>query len=999
MPNVKLVFKYAFKDLLRHKTRTFVGILGITVSIALLALILFLSDSISVTFIEYLSIDSGQQDLNIQVRHYNGEPENRSDYFEFQNLVDKIQNEVEEIEGFIPRMNVWGNVNLSKGVETQELANARRWVQISGIDFGIENQLEFGSFIKPDTNELLELSSLPVNHCAIYYGLNSEIKYAENDTIEIRMGFWHGDQYYSSVRNFTIDSIFDFQLKWPVQYTNRPLIVVDIDTLYDTFGNNTFNGRCNELILTLKKGYNIYDARDIEGSENRVKKIAGKVQLLIGLKEYDINSPKVEILGYSELFSVGLTIIFVFVSMISMLISGVLINGILKTSVEERIREFGIFRTLGATKKYNLIIVLTQGLLLCNSGTILGIILAQLATEFVILPLAGSVVAQSIPGLAGNITFSTTIWSILISYVIGLSVGIVVSISPALKVMKLQLIESIHPYRKEDVLYKLKKRASVNYKLLIVGGILTVNAALVLFVLPRILNSGDLSLFAGTLIALLLIFLIGMTLAGLGILPLILRIFIRFFQLFSKKLSPVYRIFIFRYARRNSSTIMTFAFTFSFVIFTSSVFSYLGNQGVVAANLDYGADLVIETKGWVEPEEAESFGLFGGGGGGFLSESSNPPKTSQDSGFSVNPNRILTSNFKDELLKKEGIERISSVLASPFHLTQIYSEEGKEFTATIGDLASITSLDVSLIGIDEIYPSTIKIEYIEFTQGDITSSFAQLFKEQEIPACIISEAISLSLDIFRGDIIKMEIQRGDESEIYKFRIAGVAAAMPGFLGEFSRMVATANMGGVMVSQEIYMSLMDIPPIPYLDKIFIQLNQNAQSLAQDILTLIKKEYEGIYDFDIISLKAEVSQQELFFTLISVFFTITLDATIVICLFGLLSSSYSTIIERKKEIGIIRTLGLKGKEISRLFTIESLIIMLSSGTVGVLVGWTTGLLLSVSMNLTSGLPNNPVFPLSDTIFIFVLSIVFTLIGMKMLLRKSRKKKIVDIYRETM
>jgi len=976
-----------------------VGILGITVSIALLALILFLSDSISVTFIDYLSIDSGQQDLNVQVRHYNGEPENRSDYFEFQEIVDKIKGEVEEIEGLIPRMGLYGNVNFSEGYETQELANARRWVQISGIDFGLENQLEFGHFIKPGTNELLELSSLPVNHCAIYYGLNEEIKYAENDTIEIRMGFWHGNQYYYNVRNYTIDRIFDFQLKWPVVYTNLPLIVVDIATLYDTFGNDTFNGKCNELILTMKKGQNIYDARDIEGSENRVKKIAGEVQLLIGLKEYDIDSPKVEILGYSELFSVGLTIIFVFVSMISMLISGVLINGILKTSVEERIREFGIFRTLGATKKYNLVIVLTQGLLLCNSGTILGIILAQLATEFVVLPIAGAVVAESIPGLAGNITFSTTIWSILISYMIGLSVGIVVSISPALKVMRLQLIESIHPYRKEDVLYKLKKRASVNYKLLIVGGILTVNAALVLFVLPRILNSGDLSLFAGTLIALLLIFLIGMTLAGLGILPLILRLFIRFFQLFSKKLSPVYRIFIFRYARRNSSTIMTFAFTFSFVIFTSSVFSYLGNQGVVAANLNYGADIVIETKGWYEPEEAESFGLFGGGGGEFLSESSRLPKTSQDNGFSVNPNRILTSDFKEELLKKEGIERISSVLASPFHLTQIYSEEGKEFTAMIGDLASITSLDVSLIGIDEIYPSTIKIEYVEFTQGDITSSFEQLFKEQEIPACIISEAISLSLDLFLGDIIKMEIQRGDESEIYKFKIAGVAAAMPGFLGDFSRMVATANMGGVMISQDIYMSIMNIPPIPYLDKIFIQLHQNAQKSSQDILNLIKKENEGIYDFDIISLKAEVSQQELFFTLISVFFTITLQATIIICLFGLLSSSYSTIIERKKEIGIIRTLGLKGKEISRLFTIESLIIMLSSGTVGVLVGWTTGLLLSASMNLTSGLPNIPVFPLSDMIFVFALSIVFTLIGMKILLRKSRKQKIVDIYRETM
>lgn len=998
MPNVILVFKYAFKDLLRHKTRTFVGILGITVSISLLALILFLSDSISVTFVDYLSIDAGQQDLNVQVRHYNGEPENRSNYFEYQDIIDKIQNEVEEIDGLIPRMNLYGDVNFSKGIETQELANARRWVQISGIDFGLENQLEFGKFIEPGTNDLLELSNLPVNHCAIYYSLNDEIRYAENDMIEIRMGFWHGDQYYYRVRNYTIDAIFDFQLKWPVEYTSRPLIVVDIDTLYDTFGNETFSGKCNELILTLKKGQNIYDARDIEGSENRVKKIAGEVQLLIGLKEYDIDSPKVEILGYLELFSVGLTIILVFVSMISMLISGVLINGILKTSVEERIREFGIFRTLGATKKYNLVIVLTQGLLLCNFGTILGIILAQLATEFVVLPIAGALVAQSIPGLAGNITFSTTVWSILISYLIGLSVGIVVSISPALKVMKLQLIESIHPYRKEDVLYKLKKRASVNYKLLIVGGILTVNSALVLFVLPRIMNSGDLSLFAGTLIALLLIFLIGMTLAGLAILPLILRLFIRFFQIFTKKLAPVYRIFIFRYARRNSSTIITFAFTFSFVIFTSSVFTYLGNQGIVSANLNYGADIVIETKGWYEPEETGGGGLFGGGGG-FLSISSNPPKTSQDDGFSVNPNRILTSDFKDELLKKDGIERISSVLASPFHLTQIYSVEGKEFTAMIGDLAGITSLDISLIGIDEIYPSTIKIEYIEFTQGDITSSFEQLFKEQEIPECIISEAISLSLDLYLGDLIKMEIQRGDESEIYKFRIAGVAAALPGFLGEFSRMAATANMGGVMISQDVYMTIMDIPPIPYLDKIFIQLNRNAQSSSLDILSQIKKENEGIYDFDIISLKAEVSQQELFFTLISVFFTITLDATVIICLFGLLSSTYSTIIERKKEIGIIRTLGLKGKEISKLFTVESLIIMLSSGTVGVLVGWTTGLLLSISMNLTSGLPNIPVFPLSDMFFVFVVSIVFTLIGMKILLNKSRKKKIVDIYRETM
>jgi ABC-type antimicrobial peptide transport system permease subunit len=868
MTNIKIVFKYALKDFVRHKTRTFIGVLGITISIGLLALILFLSDSIAVTFVDYLSIDAGQQDFNVSVRHYNGEPDNRSNYFSYQPLIETIRNDIDEVENFIPRLSLWGNINYSKGYETQELANRMRGVLISGIDFELENQLQFGSFLKPDTNDMLEISNLPLNECAIYYGLNDEIKYAENDTIEIRMGLWHRDIYYYSVKNFTINRIFDFQLKWPITYTNRPLIVVDINTIYDIFSNATINGKCNELILTLKDGENLYDSRDIDGSEDRVKKLAGKVQLLIGLNEYNIGLPKLDILGYSEMFSVGLTIIFVFVTMISMLISGVLINGILKTSVEERIREFGIFRTLGATKRYNLIIVLVQGLLLCNFGTILGLIFAQLLTEYLVLPIAGAVVAESIPGLAGNITFSSTIWSFLIAYIIGLSVGLIVSISPAIKVMKLQLIESIHPYRKEDVLYKLKKKASVNYKLLIVGVILAVNGAFVLFVIPRILNTGDAALMSGTLIALLLVFLIGMTLAGLALMPLILRMFIRFFSVFTKKLAPVYKIFIFRYVRRNSSTIITFAFTFSFVIFTSSVFSFLANESVVSAHLNLGSDLVIETEGWVEPEEIASFGLFGGEGGDFLSISVNGLKTSQDNGFSVNPNRILTSDFKDELLKIDGIERISSVIASPFHLTQIYSEEGKEFTAEIGDYAGLTTQEISLIGVDEVYTSTINTEYMEFTQGEMTSSFEQIFIEQTFYTCIISEGISLSMDMLLGDIIRMVIQRGEESEIYTFKIVGVAAAMPGFSGKFGRSAASANMGGVMISQETYMIIMDIPPIPYLDKIFIKLNLNAQSSSQVIMNKLKRENENSFDFEIISLQQRISQQQLFFTIITV-----------------------------------------------------------------------------------------------------------------------------------
>ncbi|MGB5909853.1 MAG: ABC transporter permease [Promethearchaeia archaeon] len=1004
MSNIKIVFKYAFKDLRKQKVRSVVGIFGVMISVGLLAIVLFLSDSIAITYIDYMAIDAGNADMKISVRHYQNEPEDRSNYFEFNPLIDSIRANFDKIGNFVPRMDLWGNVNISESIDSPLLTNQRTSVFISGINFTLENEINFGAFVKPETTQLLELPALPLYHCAIYYKFNDVINYAVNDTIEIRMRLYHGNVSYYRVQNFTIDKIFDFQLKFPYSYTNRPLIIVDVETLYEIFGSTTFQGRCNELILTFKNGNEFYDARDLSGSKDRVRKIAGDIRILIGINQYNVEVPKLEILGFSELLSVGITIVFVFVSMISMLISGVLINGILKTSVEERIREFGIFRTLGATKKYNLSIVLVQGFLICNFGTISGILGASLLTQFLIVPIAESIAAPSIPGLAGNFAFSISFWSILIAYLMGLIVGMVVSLFPALKVMRLQLIESIHPYRHEDTLYHLKKKASVNYKLVIIGVILAANGAFVLFVIPRILISADLSLIIGVLIALLLVFLIGTTLAGLGLMPLILRFFIQVFRLFSKKLAPVYRIFIFRYARRNTTTTITFAFTFSFVIFTAAALQFLTNQVEVETNLSYGSDLVIETTGWQEEEEFYQTDPFS-----IQSIIDHPyeiyyyqaPKiesqTTEDP--PVEPTRLLTTEFEEVLLGIDGIEKVSSVIASPSHLTQIYSEEGKEFTAEIGDYAGLFTQEITLLGIDEEYFSTINTNYIEFTQGEMISSFDKLFDINNGYTCIVSESLSVNLDLIINDVIRMVIQRGDESEIFTFKIVGVAANMPGFFGYFSRSSAATLMAGVMVSHSNYLDIMDIPPIPYVDKFFIKLRSNSLRTSETIEELIEDDFEKFYDFEVFNLQRSIILQTSFFSILDIFFTVTLDATIIISLFGLLSSSYSTIIERKKEIGIIRTLGLKGKQLNHLFNIEALIIMLSSGTIGVIVGWVTQILLSTSVNLLNNLPNNPIFPISSMINIYLVSIIATLIGMKLLLRKIRKKKIVEIYRETM
>lgn len=994
MTHIKLVFKYAFQDLRKQKVRTLLAIIGMLISIGLLTVVLFLSDSIAVGYVDFLSIDSGNQDAVISVRHYNGEPSNRSSYFDYNPIMNKIWNASDAVEHIIPRMDIQGTVKNS-------LTNEDEWATISAINFSLENNINFGVFVDPNYNAPLDLEELPLDHCAIYYGFNDIIKYSENDTIEIRMRLRHGDITIYRTRNLTIDKIFDFNLKWPANYRNRNLIIVDINTLYQYFGVNDFEGKCSDLILTLKDSSRLYDIRNFDASKIIVKSIITDIQISIGINEYNIDLPKLRALGGAEFLSLFIVIIFIFVSIVAMMISGVLINGILKTSVEERIREFGIFRTLGANKKYNLAIVLMQGFLLCNFGAISGIVTAYLLSYYVIIPFANTVVSQSLLGF-GTIPFSFTWTSIFISYVMGICVGMIVSIAPAYKVMRLQLIESIHPYRHEDTLYHLQKKATVNYKLILVGIILAFNGGFVFYVIPRIMVSADMTLFAGTLVAILLIFNIGLTLAGLGLIPVIIRLVIELFRPLARKLHNVIKIFVFRYQRRNSSTIIIFALSFSFVIFTSSLINTLSGQVSAMIKLGIGSDLVMETTGWEEPEETFQGGF---GGGGFFSLIGNDASNTIDydnlktADSSINPNKILTTEFEEELMLIDGIEKVSSVLAKPYQLTQIYAEEDKEFSAEIGDYAGLSTQEITLIGIDEEYPFTVKREFIEMSSGSIDYSFNNLYNNNQSYTCIISEAISIAMNLIIGDRVRIVIHRGDELEVYPFLIVGTAKSMPGFSQEFSGSQMAASRGGVLISQGSYIEIMDIPPIPYLDRIFIKLREDRLKNIYNIVEIINEDYQNDYNYNINNLIRSLAQQESAFFVLDILFTLIALTTVFICIFGLLSSSYSTIIERKKEIGIIRTLGLKGKEINRLFILESLIIMISSGTIGIVVGWLTAWLVTTNlMGTLIGMPNVLYVPWFNIFLIYGLSFIMIYLGMKILLRKVRKKKIVEIYRET-
>ncbi len=965
-------FQFAWRDFKKQKLKSIFAVLGVMIAIFLLTAIGMLIDSLSYSFLDVATAQSGSSDLTITK---SVSPDLSFDPYMNHTFIETAAN-IDEIDHYYPRI-----LNFID-METQQTIGDPNRVMFYGLNITLEqNSGKMGDLVLCDPITLAETEE-------IYEGpIPSGRVIILKNTAKIHslsVGDWMVLTYTQYSVNVTIDAICVQKLRFNAAESN--LVIMDLGHAQSFLDKPR---EANYVMATFANPGRVYDTRNLDATTTRIRNIGEDIQRALGF-EYIISAPKLAEVENSEFMTTLMNTMLVFVTIMALLISGILINSILTTSIEERIREFGIMRVVGAKKRENMQIVLYQGLIIALFGTGAGLAIG----------------IGSVPFWLWLISSLTEIWSkgipmiwnpqtIIQSAVIGVAVTVGISLLPAIKAGRIQITNAVDPYRRDqEQQYKIKKEGSSNIKIMVLGIAISTAGLLVFIFLPRIMLTEDLMIVISIFLTLLLAILIGMVFALVGIVPAFEWLVARIFKPFIRKVFPIVQLGLKRNRRRNQGNILLFSLSFSFIFFFSTFIAMRAQMTTNSLQNTYGSDLVLINQG------AESTGDY------------------------------VDFNLYDQVSQTIGVKNTAPLMYNTIDLTEILSvltkalEEGIDpeaigeafqriFTINkietyIGSITFNKYVDCGLFGVDQDYVDISNREFFSWdkSSGSDTSSFEDLFDSSRNDTIIISKNIADYIGVTEiGDQVRMVFaEEGEESwdgTARTMTVVGISAGMPG-IWNFGSSSAGVWGAGVMMSIENYVSYI-YPGEPFnqatpIDKILLNLEDTSAESINDAKTLITDLYGTNYE---ILVDDNVSKINLFTQndeVIDIIMQVLLILTIIIALFGLISTMYSSLLERMFEVGLLRAMGLHKNDVRKVFIFESLTMMLSSGTMGTGIGTFIAYQMIANVAILMETPVIFAFSLGAFFRTYLISIGVCIIGVLLITRKVSQWSIMEIFRKT-
>jgi putative ABC transport system permease protein len=161
-------------------------------------------------------------------------------------------------------------------------------------------------------------------------------------------------------------------------------------------------------------------------------------------------------------------------------------------------------------------------------------------------------------------------------------------------------------------------------------------------------------------------------------------------------------------------------------------------------------------------------------------------------------------------------------------------------------------------------------------------------------------------------------------------------------------------------------------------------------STDAVDTVQQEIRGLYgnNIGINTVKAILKTIQQFTAGINAFLSSIAIVSLIVGAVGIITTLYTAVVERTREIGTLKAIGAQNRNILALFLVEALLIGIFGATLGLLSGIGFGYALSAGIRPGNGPYNPPIFLASDMVRVWVISVGLSIIaGLFPALKASR------------
>ena len=161
-------------------------------------------------------------------------------------------------------------------------------------------------------------------------------------------------------------------------------------------------------------------------------------------------------------------------------------------------------------------------------------------------------------------------------------------------------------------------------------------------------------------------------------------------------------------------------------------------------------------------------------------------------------------------------------------------------------------------------------------------------------------------------------------------------------------------------------------------------------STDAVDTVEQEIRGLYgnNIGINTVKAILKTIQQFTAGINAFLSSIAIVSLIVGAVGIITTLYTAVVERTREIGTLKAIGAQNRNILALFLVEALLIGIFGATLGLLSGIGFGYALSAGIRPGNGPYNPPIFLASDMLRVWMISVGLSIIaGLFPALKASR------------